>query len=254
MSGICTQRLQEQVSSGSAGGSPDGLVFELIIRLGSEGQFRRKRRFLVKVEASDYPRLCFLVSVAAFGTYHNAAWSGWPKPVAVPAHPSFPACRHAYHQSVIGHVAGHNRSRCNKSIAADLDSTNDRGVGAYGGAAADEGFFVQTVANHLAPRVGYIGQDAAGAQKDIVLQYCSAINGNIVLEFAVVSYPDAIRNKDILAEIAVGPDYGSGTDMAEMPYLAVVPDLCARIDKAAGMHEICGRVWHESLLLDAGIL
>jgi hypothetical protein len=55
------------------------------------------------------------------------------------------------------------------------------------------------------------------------------------LKLAVISYPDAVRDEDILAEDAVCSDYSAGAYVTEVPYFAVLPYLRALIHVAAWM-------------------
>ena len=69
----------------------------------------------------------------------------------------------------------------------------------------------------------------------------SGIQRDVILDLYVVSYGHFGRNHDVLADIAVATDLGSGHDMAEMP------DLCTFSNLTRFVYEV--RLMHEKVLL-----
>lgn len=135
------------------------------------------------------------------------------------AHIALLAAGIPHHKGVVGNILGHYRSGGYKAISAQGDAADYGGVGAYGGTAADEGFFVKSVAVYLGAGVGHIGKDTGRPQKNIVLYHRAGINGHVILDFYVAAYDYIVGHMAVLAEYAILAYFGAGQYMGEMPDL-----------------------------------
>ena len=114
---------------------------------------------------------------------------------------------------------------------ADVVATDDGGIGTDGGPAfhGSFGIFASTV--YRTAGVDDIGEDAGGAEEDIVLAGDAGIDGDVVLHFHVVAEYDLGGDDDVLSEVTVFADDCAGHDVGE------VPDFCAFTDGAAGIDD-----------------
>ena len=90
------------------------------------------------------------------------------KAFAVFAHPADGATRVTHDECIRRHIAGNYSTGTDESIRADIVSTNDRGISAYGGASPDMRLAVFVFAFHGAARVDDVGENHGRAKKHIV--------------------------------------------------------------------------------------
>src|SRR5215210_3069562 len=100
---------------------------------------------------------------------------------------------------------------------------------------------------HLGTRIGDVGQHAGRAQEYIVLQHCTRVDRDIILNLNVPADRCTAINIDVLADHAALPDSCALHNVREMPYLRAGADLCAIVDVGRFMDKV-GSCW---LLLTA---
>ena len=126
---------------------------------------------------------------------------------------------------------GDDRAGSDEGEFADVVAADDGGIGADGGPAFHGSFGIFAPTVDRTAGVDDIGEDAGGAEEDIVLAGDAGIYGDVVLHFHVVAEYDFGRDDDVLSEVAVFADHGAGHDVGE------VPDFCAFTDGAAGIDD-----------------
>jgi hypothetical protein len=114
---------------------------------------------------------------------------------------------------------------------ADVVAADDGGIRTDGGPAFHGSFGIIAPSVDCAAGVDDIGEDAGGAEEDIVLAGDAGINGDVVLHFHIVAEHHLGGDDDVLSEVAVFADDGAGHDVGE------VPDFCAFTDGAAGVDD-----------------
>lgn len=114
---------------------------------------------------------------------------------------------------------------------SDVVAADDGGIGADGGPAFHGSFGIFASSDDCASGVDDIGEDAGGAEEDIVLTGDTGINGDVVLHFHVVAEHDLGGDDDVLSEVTVFADDGAGHDVGE------VPDFCAFTDGTVGIDD-----------------
>lgn len=137
----------------------------------------------------------------------------------MPRHPSSLLSWNADDEGVIGNVLGHDGAGGDEGVAADRDPADNRRVCTDRGAAADQGFLIQGMPDHLRTRIGNIGQDAGRTEENVVLDGRTGVDGDVILDFYVIPDDHVIRNVAVLAEDAFRTDPGPALDVAEMPDL-----------------------------------
>src|SRR5215470_15558496 len=130
----------------------------------------------------------------------------------MPAHPTFPNGWHAQHESIIRHVPSNHSARPNKGIAADAGATNDGCIGPDCRSPANSGSLIEMATYNLGSRIHHIGEHTGGAAENIIFKLNTRINGNIVLNFDVVTNGGIRGDENILAKDAVLSNSSVGTD------------------------------------------
>src|SRR5579864_3292982 len=148
----------------------------------------------------------------------------------MPAHPANLTRGVALHESVIGNIFRHNRACADEAVAAELDPANDGGVRAHRSATPKDGFLVQRVTVHLRTGVRDVREHRGRPQKDIVFDFDSGINRNIVLDLHVVADDDTRGDLTVLAEDATLPDLRAFHNVREVPDLRARPDFTWFVD------------------------
>lgn len=197
----------------------------------TDREFWRKRSLFGKIEASQQARLDFFVAKPAFRTTHDAIFIRVGKTMAVTTDPAGAASGIAEDQSVIRDITDNHRSRSDKTIPAQRYAADDSGIGADSGSPPYERSLVEGVTLDLGTRIGDVREDAGGAKKDIVFNYGSAIDRNVILHLDVAADDNALRHVTILAETA------SGADASVLHNVTEMPDRGAGADAGRFMHD-----------------
>src|SRR5687767_9091814 len=100
----------------------------------------------------------------------------------------------AYNKRIWQYRLGNHGARPDQRKTTDLVSAIDGGIGSYTGSFANHCLFVFVFANDGASRVGHIGKNHAGAEKNIVFTNNARVNGNIVLDFYIITQYNARGN------------------------------------------------------------
>src|SRR4030042_922428 len=90
-------------------------------------------------------------------------------------------------QCIIWDIIGHHRISPDKGILTDLIATDDRGIRPDGGPFSAYGFSEFLFSRYKTSRVEDIGKDHRRATKDVVLQYHSIIDRDIILDLNMIS-------------------------------------------------------------------
>lgn len=156
------------------------------------------------------------------------------------ADPSMDACGNPHDSSIVRDVFCDDTSGGNQSISADPMPADNRRIGTDACAFPNRCMKVKLAAalRISAARARHIRKNHGRAAEYIVSKLYSFIDRNIVLNFAVVSDFNTRRNKNILPERAVFPDFAAGTDVAEVPYPCSIANFGAVVDTCGGMNII----------------
>ena len=146
------------------------------------------------------------------------------------ADPAYLFCRISHHQGVIGHIACHHRTGPDKGISADPVAADNGAIGAQGGTLLNQGGPDLFHAPDVGPGIDDIGEDHAGAAEDVIFQGDTFIDGNVILNLASLSDGDVRTDHDILTDVAVIAEEGTGQNMGKMP------DLCPPADRHTVIH------------------
>jgi hypothetical protein len=154
------------------------------------------------------------------------------------AHPSCRATWDSHHETVVWDVFDDDGTRCDKRIASKGDTTDDGGISSDGGAALDDGRLVEAVAFDLAPRIGDVGQDAAGAEEDVIFDYSACVDGYVVLHLDVRADNDVIGDHGVLTKDAVITDGSARANVGEVPNFCSITNSDAVINDGGGMRGV----------------
>lgn len=135
------------------------------------------------------------------------------------------------HQRVGFNRFGDDCAGADEGKFSDVVAADDGSIGADGGPAFHGSFGIFASSDDSASWVDDIGEDAGGAEEDIVLAGNAGINGDVILHFHVVAEHDLGGDDDVLSEVTVFANDGTGHDVGE------VPDFCAFTDGTAGIDD-----------------
>lgn len=121
---------------------------------------------------------------------------------------------------MVGHVFCHHRPCTDEGVTADGISADDRTVGPQGRAFLDKGGADLVHLGDFRPGIEYVGEDHGGAAEDAIFEGDTFVNAHVILDLASIADGDIGTNDDVLANIAVLADFGTGEDVGE------VPDFC----------------------------
>lgn len=133
------------------------------------------------------------------------------------AHPPALAGRVAGHEGVVGNVFGDHSACADEGVTPDGVAADDCAVGAKGCS-----FFYQCWSHliHFADFrswVDDVGKNHRWAAEDTIFEDDTFINADVVLDFAFVAYFGIGADDDVLADVAVFTDLGTGEDVGEVP-------------------------------------
>ncbi len=115
------------------------------------------------------------------------------------------------------------------------DAADEGGVGADGGALLHPGAAVFVLANDGGAGVVDVGEDHAGAAKDVVFEGDGVVDTDVVLHLAVMADDHVVADEDVLAEGAALADAGAGADVGPVPDAGAGADLGAVVDDGGGV-------------------
>ncbi len=122
------------------------------------------------------------------------------------AHPSGLSCRVPHHEGIIGHILRHDGAGAHKCGSTDSVTAHNSTVGSQCGAFLDQRGFQFAHAADMSAGVKDIRKDHARSAEDVVLKGNAFVYGNIVLDFAGVSYDHILTDDNVLADIAIAAD------------------------------------------------
>ena len=123
----------------------------------------------------------------------------------------------AGHQGVIGDVFRHDGACTDEGVTADGMAAD------YGAVGAECCSFFNKRGAHLihfanfGPGVVDIGEYHRGAAENTVFKGDAFIDADVVLDFAFVADDCIGANDDVLADVAVLANFGTGKDVGEVP-------------------------------------
>ena len=155
---------------------------------------------------------------------------------------------------MVGDIFRHDGAGADEGVTADGVATDDGAVGAERCTSFDKGGADLV---HLADfRTGVVdvGEYHRRAAKNAVFQSDTFIDADVVLDLAFVADDYVGTNDDILADVAVVADFGTGEDVGEVPDFRPGTDLDFVIDGGGGMCENAGIFFgHLVSILDTGL-
>jgi hypothetical protein len=155
--------------------------------------------------------------------------------MTIAADPSSVAGGIPHHESKWKNVFSNDCSGSNHGIFADAEAANNGGVGANAGSARDNGGKVLMLAGNGAAGVFYVGENAAGAEENVILAYQALVEGDIVLDLDAGADDDVGGDEDILADGAVVANDAVAHDMGEVPNGSVVANNGSGINNGGRM-------------------
>src|ERR1700693_3550194 len=145
------------------------------------------------------------------------------------------------HQSVVRYVLGHHSSSGNEAVLPKCYSADDGCISPNGSASLDERLAVLMLAAHVAARIDHVRKDHGRSAEDIILQFYSGINGDVILDLHVVANFDAWADDNVLTKIAFLAQLRAAHDVREMPDLRTIANLAACVDDGGRVYPIIGR-------------
>ena len=135
----------------------------------------------------------------------------------------------------------HYRARSYERPLPDADPTNDGRVRSECGAAPDAGLLVVLggVAWESGTGCADVREHHARSAENVVLEYDSVVDGNIVLNLDSIADPHSARYEDVLSELAAAADDRAAHDVTEVPDLSVVADDGTFVDDRAFVDKCC---------------
>jgi hypothetical protein len=94
----------------------------------------------------------------------------------------------------------------------------------------------------MSARVKDIRKYHAWSAENVILKGNAFVYGNIVLDFAGVSYDHILTDDNVLADIAIVADGSPRENMGEMPYPGTFSDSDIIIDNGSGMDMVVSGV------------
>src|SRR5215472_5853994 len=92
----------------------------------------------------------------------------------------------------------------------------------------------------VAARIDNIGKDHGGPAKDVVLEFDTSVDGNIVLDLDVVPNLALRAYHDVLTEVATNADFRAAHNVAEVPDPGSWADFTAWVDDRGRMRKVFG--------------
>lgn len=156
------------------------------------------------------------------------------------AHVAFETARYTDDQAIVRHISGDDGTCGDEGVTAKGDAANNRGIGSDGGTSADPGFLIKGAADDLGAGVGDVGENAGGAEENVVLDGGAGVDGDVVLDFDVVADENAVGDHGVLTEGAALADFGTAANVGKVPDAGVIADLGPGIDDGGGMRLVGG--------------
>ena len=125
---------------------------------------------------------------------------------------------------------GDDGTGSDKSITANRHTTDNRTVGAEGGALLHERLFVFILPDYVAARIHDVSEYHRRSAEHVVFQDAAGIDRHVVLNLYVVSNHHIRRNDDVLSDIASGADSAIFHNVREMPNLCAGKDQAGLVD------------------------
>ena len=117
------------------------------------------------------------------------------------------------HRGEGGDFADNTSASGDEAVFFKYSATDDRRVGANGGAVADQCLANLILADNPGARVVHIGEHAGRAAGGVVLQRHALVDQDVVLDFRVVDDAGLLADPDIAQYVAEMPDAGALADL-----------------------------------------
>ena len=118
---------------------------------------------------------------------------------------------------MVGDIFGHNRARTDKGITAYRMATDNGAVGAECCAFLDKCGADLVHFTDFRPWVIDVGKNHGWTAEDAVFKGDAFVHGNVVLDLAFIADDSVRTDDDILADVAVFANFGTGKDVGEVP-------------------------------------
>src|SRR5690606_15391257 len=140
--------------------------------------------------------------------------------------PANAAGRIAGHQCKSAHIPRHHGARSNHRIIGDRIPAHDRRVGADCDTASDTRRLERILARHMRTRIAHIGKYRIRSYENIVGNFETIVETDIVLDGDPVAHPDATFDEYIMRELAIA------ADMRTFQHDTVLPESRAGADRS----------------------
>ena len=118
---------------------------------------------------------------------------------------------------MVGNVFRDDCAGADEGVTADGVAADDGAVGAQSCASFDKGGANLIHFADFRAWVVDVGEDHGGAAKNTVFQCDTFIDADVILYFAFIADDGVGANDDVLADVAVFTDFGTGKNMRKMP-------------------------------------
>jgi hypothetical protein len=125
-----------------------------------------------------------------------------------------------------------------KAILAQRYATDNGRIGADGSPSFHKGSPILVFAFDVTAGIYHICEDHGRPTEDVILKLHTGIYRDVILDLYSVADYDCWADHDVLPEITVTPDPGTGHYMAEMPYLTAGTNFTATLDNCSWISEI----------------
>ena len=133
------------------------------------------------------------------------------------AHPAYLPGRHPNHQCIGLHILIHDRARADKGVNADFETTDYGAIRTERGSLSDDGISILILALDQRPGIIDIRKNHARTTEYSLFEINVIVNGNIVLNLAVVADLGPVAHEYVLPQRYTPADLGAAADMHPMP-------------------------------------
>src|SRR5579872_2851471 len=198
--------------------------------------FSLSTRFLLVVWKRAQLSSCqFIVALACrAGEDGRCFWKAY----SAVAHPPGLSGGQSRHQSVVRNVVSHDGTCSDKGITSKCDPANNRCVRSNGRSLFHQGLLILVSANNVAPRIYHIRKNHRWATKDVIFEFHTRIDRNIVLDLHPVTDAAFGTYYDVLPKIATLAQGAPAHDVREVPDLCAFSDFTARVNHRCRVGEV----------------
>jgi len=197
---------------------------------------------LERFEQTDLAISQPIASLAGFAAYRLlfAGGNGERQANSTGTHPANLNSGNTKHQGEGGNIFGNHRSGTDHAMLAQGIAADDGGIGTDGRTSFDQrrNPKLSSALGKQRPRGKVIGKNAGGTAKNPLLQSYPTVDGDVVLELAVVADKDITADEAVLPNAAPLAKSGTAGNMAEVPHLRTIANNYIGIDNTGRMNEV----------------